>query len=265
MIAVSGVFKSRAEAQRVIDELLSAGTPADDLTLLTPGSDSQIDREIQSVPVDGTEQPGMGATIGALMGGGAGLAGGAMLVALIPGVGPVSALGLLGAAVVAAAGATGGAAVVKNMEQSTTEGLPHDEIYVYEDALRQGRTVVIALAETEERATVLRQALRAGGAESIDDAREQWWIGLRGAEREHYSKSGGDFSQEEKFYRMGFEAALHAKTRCMEFDQVSAAMSAAVEEVHRKHPGVDVEEPFTRGYQRGRDYYQQLCDEKQAA
>ena len=47
----------------------------------------------------------------------------------------------------------------------------------------------------------------------------------------------------------------------MEFDQVSAEMDAALEEVQQRYPGKDVEEPFTRGYQRGREHYQQLCDE----
>jgi hypothetical protein len=52
----------------------------------------------------------------------------------------------------------------------------------------------------------------------------------------------------------------------MEFDQVSAAMNAALEDVQRENPGANVEEPFTRGYQRGREHYQQLCNEtKQAA
>ena len=99
------------------------------------------------------------------------------------------------------------------------------------------------------------------GAESVDAAREQWWIGLRSAEESHYSKSGKNFADDEKFYRLGFQAALHAKARCMEFDQVSGEMNAALEDVQRDNPGADVEEAFTRGYQRGRDYYQQLCDE----
>jgi cell division protein FtsI/penicillin-binding protein 2 len=64
---------------------------------------------------------------------------------------------------------------------------------------------------------------------------------------------------------MGFEAAQHARTRCMEFDQVSAEMANRVEELERQYPGVDVEVPFTRGYQRGREYYQHLCDESKAA
>ena len=266
MEAVSGVFTTRTAAERVVQEAASAGVPADKVTLLTPGSVDRIDKEMPSVPTDSTEQPGMGKAMGALLGGGVGLTGGALLIALVPGVGPITAIGLLGAAIAGAAGATVGATVGDKMEKSSIEGLPEDEIFVYEDALRQGRSVVVALAENEESASRLRELMKTEGAESVDAAREQWWIGLRSAEEGHYEKSGKNFANDERFYRLGFQAALHAKTRCMEFDQVSGAMNAALEDVQRQHPGVDVEEAFTRGYQRGRDYYQQLCDEnKQAA
>jgi hypothetical protein len=158
-----------------------------------------------------------------------------------------------------------GGTVGKKAEESMTEGLPEDEIFVYEDALRKGRSVVVALAENDEEATQIRELLKAEGAESVDAAREQWWIGLRSAEEGHYTTSGKNFATDEKFYRLGFEAALHAKTRCMEFDQVSGEMNAALEDVQAQYPGADVEEPFTRGYQRGREHYQKLCDEKSQA
>ncbi|HEX4783203.1 MAG TPA: hypothetical protein VH350_02610 [Candidatus Sulfotelmatobacter sp.] len=265
METVSGVFKTREAAARVVQDASKAGVPADKITLLTPGSLSEVDREMESVPVDTAEQPGMGKAIGALLGGGVGITGGSLLVALIPGVGPITAIGLLGAAIVGAAGATVGASVGGRMEKSTTEGLPEDEIYVYEDALRQGRSVVVAVVENGEPATALRELMKTEGAESVDAAREQWWIGLRSAEESHYSKMGKNFANDEKYYRLGFQAALHARTRCMEFDQVSGEMNAALEDAQREHPGVDLEEAFTRGYQRGRDYYQQLCDEKTKA
>ncbi|MFZ1139085.1 MAG: hypothetical protein WAN76_07905 [Candidatus Sulfotelmatobacter sp.] len=266
MEAVSGVFKTRTAAERAVQEASKVGIPADKITLLAPGSEDRVDKEMQSVPTDTAEQPGMGKTIGALLGGGVGITGGSLLFALVPGVGPITALGLLGAAIVGAAGATVGATVGDKMEKSTTEGLPEDEIFVYEDALRQGRSVVVALVEDDDSAARLRELMKREGAESVDAAREQWWIGLRSAEENHYSQSGKNFADDEKFYRLGFQAALHARTRCMEFDQVSGEMNAALEDVQREHPGVDLEEAFTRGYQRGRDYYQQLCDEnKQAA
>ena len=265
MEAVSGVFQTRAAAERAVQDAVKAGIPTDKITLLTPGNMSEVEKEASTVPVDTTEQPGMGKTIGALLGGGVGITGGSLLAALIPGVGPITAIGLLGAAIVGAAGATVGAAVGNKMEKSSIEGLPEDEIFVYEDALRQGRSVVVAMAENEESASLLRDLMKREGAESVDAAREQWWIGLRSAEESHYSKTGKNFANDERFYRLGFQAALHARTRCMEFDQVSGEMNAALEDVKRDHPGVDVEEAFLRGYERGRDYYQQLCDQKKAA
>src|SRR5271156_1859674 len=265
MKAVSGVFTSPSAAQSAVEEVRKAGIPEDRVTLLTPGSAQQVEQELQPVPVDDSEQPGMGKAIGALMGGGVAVAGGALLVLLLPGVGPISALGLLGEAILGAAGATAGAAVGERVEASSSEGLPHDEIYVYEDALRKGRSVVIAMAETEESASSLRDLLRDHGAETVDDARHQWWIGLRDVEESHYSKSGRDFGGDEKFYRMGFEAALHAKTRCLEFDQASGEMNARLEDIQNQHPGVDLEEAFTTGYQRGREYYQKVCNEQDKA
>jgi len=265
MEAISGVFKTRARAQNAVQEALKAGISQDRITLLTPGSVDHVNKEIETVPVDTTEQPGMGEAMGALAGGGIGFAGGAVLMALVPGLGPITAVGLLGAAILGAAGATIGATAGNELEKSTTEGLPEDEIFVYEDALRQGRSVVVVLADDQQSASLLRDLLKMQGAESIDAAREQWWIGLRSAEESHYSKSGRTFAQDEEFFRLGFESALHARTRCLEFDQVSGEMNAALEDVQRQHPGEQVEAAFTHGYQRGREYYQHLCDDKKAA
>lgn len=265
MEAISGVFKTRGRAENAVTEAHKAGIPSDRITLLTPGTVDQLNKEIETVPTDTTEQPGMGKAIGALAGGGVGFAGGSLLMALVPGLGPITAVGLLGAAVLGAAGATIGATAGSKMENSTTDGLPEDEIFVYEDALRQGRSVVIVLAEDKQSGSLIRDLLKMQGAESIDAAREQWWIGLRSAEESHYPHSGKSFAEDEEYFRRGFEAALHARTRCMEFDQVSAAMTAALEQLQREHPGKEVEAAFTRGYERGREHYQRLCDEDKKA
>ncbi len=218
------------------------------------------------MPIDAGEQPGIGKAIGAVVGAASGITSGSILAAaIIPGVGPVTAVGLLGAAILGAAGAGIGAAAGGALENSLTEGLPEDEIFVYEDAMRKGRSVVIALAENAHAAEPLRALLISEGAETVDAARHQWWIGLRSAEREHYSTSGGDFDKDEKFYRMGFEDALHARNRCKEFDQVSAEMESNLEELQKQYPGVDLADAYTRGYRRGREYYQRLCDQEKAA
>jgi hypothetical protein len=263
MKAVTGVFASSSDAQRALSQFRDLGLPEDRLTLLT--SKSTPDQEAE-VPIVSAEQPGMGKAIGALVGAAAGIAGGPMLVAaLIPGVGPITAIGLLGGAILGAAGASVGALAGGKAENSMTDGLPEDELFVYEDALRKGRSVVITMAGDRVEASVFRELMKMEGAESVDAARDQWWIGLRSAEREHYSSHGRNFTEDEKFYRLGFESALHARTRCKEYDQVLAEMDSRIEEVEQQFPGKQVAEPFRKGYERGRDYYQRLCDDSKAA
>lgn len=261
MQAVTGVFVSETKAQKAFKKLQASGLSPDRITVLTPGEDGQAKTE--KLAIDTTEQPGVGTGIGAVLGGVAGAS--AAVVAFLPGVGAVTALGLLGAAVLTAAGATLGAMAGRTVDNASTSGLPEDEIFVYEDALRKGRSVIIALADDEAAAEPVREQLKSEGAEAVDAAREEWWIGLRSAEEEHYRKAGRNLSDEEDFYRLGFEAALHARHRCQEFDQVSAEMESSLEDLEQKHPGVDVAQPFTRGYIRGREYYQRLCNGSKAA
>jgi hypothetical protein len=262
MKAVTGVFTSQADAQRALEQIQTIELPGDRVTLLTPGNLPAQN----AAPADAGEQPGMGKAIGALVGTAAGFSTGPLLIAaLIPGVGPITALGLLGGAIVAAAGASVGAIAGGKLENNLTEGLPEDELFVYEDALRKGRSVVVAMAKDEDEAARFRELLDTEGAEAVDAARDQWWIGLRSAEQEHYSAQDKKFGEDEKFYRMGFEAALHSRMRCKEYDQVVGEMTAKMEELEQQYPGSNVAEAFQRGYERGRDHYQQLCNESKAA
>jgi hypothetical protein len=264
MQAVTGIFLTQSDAERAVGTLSAAGVPADCITLFTPG---RIEQKLKSVPVEQTEQPGMGKAVGAVLGAAGGISAGTLLTAvLVPGVGAVTAAGLVGGAILGAAGAAAGAKAGGSIENTHTHGLPADELFVYEDALRKGRCVVVALAADAEKAEGLRKVFQSERAEEVDAARQHCWIGLRSAEQEHYTSTGASFSeQDEKFYRLGFEDALHARNRCKEFDQVSAEMTSRLEELQREYPGAKIEEPYTRGYQRDREYYQQLCDQQKAA
>jgi hypothetical protein len=263
MKAITGVVNSRGDAEHAASELRGVGLNDDQITILTPGD---VASKAASIPNVAAEQPGMGKAVGAVLGAAAGLSGGPLiLAALIPGVGPITAIGLLGGAVLAAAGAKIGAVTGGKLEGAMTEGLPEDELFVYEDALRKGRSVVIVLAKDEPEASRVRELLNAEGAEAVDAAREQWWIGLRSAEQEHYRNTGKSFTEEEKFYRMGFEFALHARMRCEEYDQAFGEMTARIEELEEQYPGAKIEEPFAHGYERGRDHYQHLCQQSKAA
>jgi len=97
MEVISGVFSNKMRAEHAVSAARDAGIPADKITLLTPGN---LSNEAQSVPTDAAEQPGMGKAMGALAGGAVGISGGSLLMAMIPGVGLITAMGLLGAAIV---------------------------------------------------------------------------------------------------------------------------------------------------------------------
>src|SRR5215470_6106460 len=138
MEPVTGVFQSAESARRGCDALKSAGFSAKRINLLAPGAS---EKQIHSIPTSETEQPGMGATMGSVVGAALGIAGGFELgtiaaTAIIPGVGPVLAAGVAAAGLLGLAGSAGGAALGAAAEESTTPGLPADEVFFYEDALR---------------------------------------------------------------------------------------------------------------------------------
>ncbi|MEP6707284.1 MAG: hypothetical protein ABJC05_07180 [Pyrinomonadaceae bacterium] len=251
METIVGIFNSRVDGERAAKELRTAGIPEDKIVLLAPGAS---EGQLGEVPTTEAEQPGMGKALGATVGGALGVAGGVPLGAalasfFIPGVGPVIAAGLLGAAILGMGGAATGAAAGGALEGGLAHGLPHDELYLYQDALRRGRSVVIAFAEDDETAERGRGALVRTGAESIDAARESWWIGLRSAEEERYTGEGKDFTRDERTYRRGFEAALHPSLRGKAYDEALKTMKEAEDE-----------EVFRSGYERGQDYHRSLKD-----
>jgi len=248
MNAMVGVFKSRSAAQLAAAKLVPLGIPKDRINILTP---DVTPAELAQLPTQAAEQPGMGKAMGATVGGAIGLAAGSLPAILgsllVPGVGPVLAIGLAGGVLGAVAGGAAGGA----MESSTTEGLPEDELFVYEDALRQGHSVVVAIGDNETQAEAVRGALEDAGAESIDRAREMWWVGLRDAEKEAYHAQGGDFDEDERYFRCGFEAAQHSANRGKSYEQCRARLGDLYPDAHER-------EPFRRGYKRGRAYFEAL-------
>jgi hypothetical protein len=198
MRAVTGTFNSRSEGERAA-ERVGAIIGAKQVNLLTPESRRE---SVKAVPTT-EDMPPVGAPMGATVGSALGIAAAVM----IPGIGQVTALGIAAAALFGAAGGLLGWKTGDAADRAMSGGLPADEVYFYEDAIRQGRTVLVALVENEEQEPIVRRALDLCGAESIDAARERWWMGLRDAEAEHYDESAEHSDAHERLYRYGFTAA----------------------------------------------------------
>jgi hypothetical protein len=246
MEPVVGIFASRDDASAAVRSLTKEGFDQERVQLLMPGASED---ELERVPTDDAEQPGVAKAIGAVVGGAAGGAAGLGLGAaaaslLLPGVGPVTAIGLAAAALLGIGGAAGGAAAAGALEEESTHGLPRDEIYLYEDALAHGHSIVFVLARDEDDAERARAALGRAGAESLDAARDRWWIGLRDAEKEHYETFAENFDEVEHSYRRGFASGHYP-----DFAEASA------DEALRRTGSSAIAHPdaFRRGFERGRD------------
>jgi hypothetical protein len=252
MISVVGIFTSQADVERAIERIRALGIAEEHINCLLPGASPA---ELDAVPTTDAEQPGMGKVVGGVVGGVTGashaLFGAAVASAVIPGVGPVMGIGLAAAALLGLGGAVAGAAVGGALENTLEVGIPKDELFIYEDALRQGRAVLIVMAKDTDQADQVRDALVAAGAESIDAAREHWWLGMRDVEAEAYTAEGLDFTTDEALYRKGFEAALQAAT-------AGKSYAEALDFLQTHYPEEYREEPFRRGYARGRAYHEGL-------
>jgi hypothetical protein len=254
MKAVAGVFVNSELARLAMEELRSIDIGEDHTSLLTPGTSP---KELETVPTTEAEQPGIGPTLGAVVGGAAGATGGmhialgAAAATFIPGVGPVVATGLIAGALL---GIGAGAAIGKALDDAATVGLSKDELFVYEDALRQGRSVPVILADSDLQANAAQEILARAGAESVDAAHESWWVGLRDPEEVRYTAAGGDFSRDEATYRLGFEAALAQQTRGRPYED-------ALDFLRARYPDVYGQDPFRHGYEGGQAYHRRLLEQ----
>jgi hypothetical protein len=248
MKPVVAVFRSRSDAERGAAELAPLQIPRDRINILTPEA---TDKAFAAVPTVAGEQPGMGKAMGAVVGGAMGVAGGvglapAIASLLVPGIGPVVGIGIVAGTLLGAVGALAGGEVGGVLESGTFEGLPKDELFIYADALRNGRTVVVVMSEDDD-ANAVRGALEVAGAESGDRAREMWWLGLRDVETERYSADGANFEHDERDFRAGFEAALQLRNRNRSYEDCYRELAAGDLRAYEV-------EPFRRGYERGSQY-----------
>ena len=247
MQAVTGVFKSPDQAESAVNELKSLGISDKMIGIVRPGSTPE--RLEAGVPVSDTEEPGMGRAMGAAVGGAMGAAGGAtagLAVAslVIPGIGPLLAFGMVGAALLGTVGAAAGSAVGDTVEEELGEGIPHEDVYLYEDSLRRGHTVLIAYADEGDQADEAADVMEKAGSEDLDELRENWWEERRSDERTRYP---GNFDEDEESYRRGYTAALHPKRQGRAYADVE-------DELRTQYANTVLDRPFQSGYERGLGY-----------
>ncbi len=151
---IARMYDSYADASAAIRGLEAAGFDHDDISLVSrnSGTESRADND-DSTTGSGA---GTGATIGTLVGGGAGLLAGLGSLA-IPGLGPVVAAGWL---IAALTGAGVGAAAGGLLGGLTSAGVEEADAHVYAEGVRRGGTLVTVRTE-ETRAAEAERILAA--------------------------------------------------------------------------------------------------------
>jgi hypothetical protein len=239
---VTGIFRFSEDAVVALHRLHEILDEEDVGVLATSEEDLRVIPTTDDMaPVGGV----IGGTIAGTLGLGVGLT--------LPGIGPVTAMGAAAAAVLGALAGFAGWKAGDAADRRSNLGVPADELFVYEDALRQGRIVVVVLTEDKDRHDAAREILAAEGAESLDAARQNWWVGLRDAEEAAYEAPDGEFARIEADYRTGFEAALAPWGRERSFDD-------AARELRTRYGAVCDQPAFQRGYARGQLYLRRSND-----
>jgi hypothetical protein len=150
--ALVSVFEDRAQAARALEDLERAGFKADDFGLVIRGAEDVRGGMITDAA--GTKDA-KGAATGAAAGAGVGAVLGAAASLLLPGIGPVVALGIF---TMAAGGAVAGTAVGGILGAMAGLGISEEEARFYENEFKSGRAIVAVKAggRVSEAAKILR-------------------------------------------------------------------------------------------------------------
>jgi uncharacterized membrane protein len=170
MNTIIGMFDDPTTARHAVETLRDSPLPLEDISMIAQNADGKI-----TTGESGDVSAGEGAAVGAVWGGLVGLAS-----LLIPGVGPLIALGALGAALTGAVtGAVVGGIAAALIDFS---GIPADEAHGYEQQIRAGKTLVAVKARDEDTSEV-RRILAEIGASTVRDDQADLSATVRGPVR----------------------------------------------------------------------------------
>ena len=154
-MVMTRLFDTYEHATEAVADLEASGVPHDAISLIASNADNRHGGSAAVVeetePADAVaDSAGTGASVGTVLGGGAGLLAGLGMLA-IPGIGPVVAAGWL---VVTALGAGVGAASGGLLGSLVGAGVAETDAHAYAEGLRRGGTLVTVRADESQNSMV---------------------------------------------------------------------------------------------------------------
>ncbi len=165
--AVFGIYRTRTTAETAVDELISAGFPSADVSVLLPDvqSTKELAHEKNTKAPEGTTT---GVATGGAVGGTLGLLAGIGALA-IPGLGPFIAAGPIMAAL---AGVGVGGAVGGIVGALVGMGIPEYEAKRYEGRVKDGGILLSVHCDTSDEVSRAKDTLKRTGAADISSTGE---------------------------------------------------------------------------------------------
>jgi hypothetical protein len=166
--AVFGIYRTSADAEAAVDQLIAAGFSNQEISVLMP--DNQGSREFaHEKNTKAPEGATAGVSAGGVIGGTLGLLAGIGALA-IPGVGPFIAAG----PIMGALGGLGvGGAVGGLIGALVGMGIPEYEAKRYEGRVKEGGVLLSVHCDRSEEIDAAKKILKASGAEDISSAGEK--------------------------------------------------------------------------------------------
>jgi hypothetical protein len=246
MTILTGIFHSVVAASGASRKLHEQGISAGHMMLLTPEAGRAELHEVAPEHLAGADGVRAGHVMGAVTGVAGGLLSSAVLTLILPGVGPIFAIGSLVTG--AFAGATVGAAVGGIVQDRFTMLLPPEDVFVYEEALRRGCSLLIVKPVDERQRERTRALFAQLQTESVDELREHWWRQQRQQEIVSTHGTAREFAAHEMTFRHGFESALDVRNR-------GRSYAEAIPELAERDPTMYQDVVYRAGFSRGQEYY----------
>lgn len=165
--AVFGIYQTTAQAERAVDDLVRAGFPSADISVLLQDYRGTRDFAHQK-DTKAPEGTTTGVTAGGIIGGTIGVLAGIGAIA-IPGVGPFIAAGPIMAAL---AGVGAGGVVGGIIGALIGMGIPEYEAKRYEGRLKNGGVLLSVHCDTSDEIDMAKKILKQTGAEDVASSGE---------------------------------------------------------------------------------------------
>lgn len=190
---VTGMYATFADAQDVVDDLLSMGFQRETISVVANNVSGQYASLAQAEAAGEDVSTGEGAAFGAVVGGLLGL--GALA---IPGIGPVIAAGPLAAALVGAGvGAVTGGLIAGLVDM----GIPDEEAGYYAEAVRRGGTLVV-VNTTEDWVNKVVDVMEAHDPIDVEEQATEWRAaGWTGFDAQGAPMNEGQLASDREAYR----------------------------------------------------------------